>query len=756
MRIFHNRPLAFACVMAALAAVFCSGSGKSPVRLALMLIFASVAVALGVYCAVRKKSGAISATAMLTCICAAALLFSSQLFYGEQVDRLQDYAGRETEAQGVVLRREDSGGYGSRFLLHVTELDGKRTDRTVYLDVAYPSALRPGEVVRLNAGVQGEGGADSFDLSGYYPDGVCGVLLLDRAEDCTVLPESAGGWDAVRVTLFRWNDALSERLAELIGGRAGGLAAALLLGNRSYLDPQEMLRFRRAGIAHLLAISGMHVGILVAFLDGLLRAFLIPKRIRVFPVSLFFLFYIGLTGASPPTVRAVFMMFGAYLALLLFRHNDPFTTLSLTLFLILLGSPYAVADNGLWLSFCAVGAIVIFRSVIQKKLARKRKSSRGMRRRIILAGKRTVTALYLGCVVFCALLPLSAGIFGSVSAASVPMTILLSPVLSVALVMLVICMILPFPFIASIAAKPLGILLRAADFVSDREGVLLLLQDRRTLILTGLTAFLVILFAVIPLRRKILLALPFCFAVLALISARYAVPSPESGTGLTYRREKSAEFYLLTSGSEAVAIDCSDGTVSYPYALWEELQVRGCTELEELVLTHYHSSATYLLNKVCRTIKLRTLRLPEPADEEEEAIARRIAQEAEYLGIPVVRGIGQTKLADEVALSRTRRGAESEIALAFSIGETRIVCLTTPAEAFSPEALQVLSDARIFILAWHGMPQSPSTRVAVPIPPSAETVLIAPDPEQLSIENGSPDAEILRGDTLWRTVLPNP
>jgi ComEC/Rec2-related protein len=172
------------------------------------------------------------------------------------------------------------------------------------------------------------------------------------------------------------NTRLSYGLRNAIGGEVGGVGAALLLGNRSWLSEDTVLAFRRAGVSHLLALSGLHVSILIGFLELVFRKLKLPHTARAVTVPLFALGYLALSGFAVSTWRAVLMICVLYLAYLFRADYDAFTALSLTLALILAVTPYAVLDLSLWMSFLAAGSIIVFSPAVSSFLWRWKRRTR--------------------------------------------------------------------------------------------------------------------------------------------------------------------------------------------------------------------------------------------------------------------------------------------------------------------------------------------------------------------------------------------
>lgn len=137
---------------------------------------------------------------------------------------------------------------------------------------------------------------------------------------------------------------------------------AALTGDRSMLAPNTHDMFSVTGLSHILALSGLHVGILVMILSVMLLPLYLcdMRRLRtVLLIALLWAFAI-MTGLTPSVVRAVIMATVFMLSVLLQRVRAPFNSLCLAALLILLFTPHALYTIGFQLSFFAVAAILLF------------------------------------------------------------------------------------------------------------------------------------------------------------------------------------------------------------------------------------------------------------------------------------------------------------------------------------------------------------------------------------------------------------
>jgi len=158
-------------------------------------------------------------------------------------------------------------------------------------------------------------------------------------------------------------------LDQVIGQPARGLIKALLLGRRGEIEPEIVQTFRRLGLAHLLAISGLHVGLVaLAAYWVFLKILLLNERwtlrfnlrrlaavLALGPV----LFYAGLAGGRPSTLRAAVMVSVFLLAQLIEKTKDYLSALALAAWIILVLQPGAVFTPAFQLSFAAAAAIII-------------------------------------------------------------------------------------------------------------------------------------------------------------------------------------------------------------------------------------------------------------------------------------------------------------------------------------------------------------------------------------------------------------
>ncbi len=711
MQVFKNRPLALAICLFVLTAL---AAFKTPLKIKLwgMILFIFLAV-IGIllYNLKRKWQKRLSQI-ILCCLFAALALIQSLLYFDVLVKRFEERDGERITVEGYVDEVLTSGANGSRFSVKLREIDGQRTFSNVLLETDYPSALQRGDSFRLT------GTARRLADTLLYPektvlsaDGYVGAVTCEDYLDCTVLERRQG-------SLLLWvrdvRDVLSQRIEQAVGGEEGNLAVAVFLGDRSGLSGDTVLAFERGGISHLLALSGMHVSILILSLEFLLQRCRVRKQIRAITVPSVAVGYLFLTGCAASTQRAVLMICVLYLSYIVLADYDSFTALCVALFLILFSAPYAISDVSMWMSFVASAGIVIFVPAVSEWLENRFKKSY-LSKAVQKTVKGVVTALAVGAFANAAILPLSAYFFGSASLFSVVLTLVLSPVMGAALILSALSLAVPWCTpILFLSRVVLRALLQGAYRVSEIQNALVLLNGEITVALIVLLSVLLILFAVIYLKRRGWLLLPVGLSVVILgIAWSDGIPTNGELT-VTYLRREYEEALVISRGKTAVAVDLSSGSASMGRKIGQSVLESGCTELEELILTHYHPQTAGMIASLSSDIKIRALRLPLCSGEKETAIADRLEQEAEIHGISVRYGTDQVAI-DGMELRRLDRisketAIEVPVLLSLKLGEQNLVYLggNVLNSDLQAAAESEAGAAHVLILGTHGATKQPS------------------------------------------------
>ena len=144
---------------------------------------------------------------------------------------------------------------------------------------------------------------------------------------------------------------------------ARDLIVAITLGDKTDMDDGLKDAYSKAGTSHLLAVSGLHVGIIILIVECLVGLVIHPKRRRyAFATVLIAIIwgYAFLTGLAASVVRTAFMYTVYRVALLLFSKPNPIHVVSFTAFVMLVYNPFNVFDLGFQLSFSAVYSILLF------------------------------------------------------------------------------------------------------------------------------------------------------------------------------------------------------------------------------------------------------------------------------------------------------------------------------------------------------------------------------------------------------------
>lgn len=171
-----------------------------------------------------------------------------------------------------------------------------------------------------------------------------------------------------RYFLQQWRQKLLNELRQQLPGNSSPWLLALILGERSGIPKDEWEVLRRTGTNHLMAIAGLHIGMLVGLIHWLitcwwrcfpLLAIYLPRQYAASACALMVAFiYSAMAGFSIPTQRASIMLSVFVMATLSQRKVNPWHSWSLALLIILILHPLSVLNTGFWMSFLTIALII--------------------------------------------------------------------------------------------------------------------------------------------------------------------------------------------------------------------------------------------------------------------------------------------------------------------------------------------------------------------------------------------------------------
>lgn len=288
----------------------------------------------------------------------------------------------------------------------------KGLEALVYDSAMSLAEAKPGDLVSFDGAIRSADVKYGEDYDYYNSRDI--YLIVNTKSDARI--EDGGSY--IRSLPARINHAISETISRIFPADAQAFMRSLMLGDKSelYKDTSLHLAMSRAGFMHTVAVSGMHI----AFLVGLMQLLMgVTRRSSVTCILLVWVFVL-ITGCPHSAVRAGVMQTILLLAPLVRRENDPITSLSTALAVILLANPYAASGVGLQLSFAAMAGIMCFSQRLNTAFTAKLPENRLGK---LLRGILSTAAGSLSAMVFT--VPLIAIHFGSVQILS-PVTNVLS------------------------------------------------------------------------------------------------------------------------------------------------------------------------------------------------------------------------------------------------------------------------------------------------------------------------------------------
>lgn len=212
-----------------------------------------------------------------------------------------------------------------------------------------------------NAGNPGE-----FDAENYWSKKGFKYMMFVGEDQYKIIEHEEVSWFTEKLSSLR--NYLRSSLEENLKGKELAIALALILGDKSLLDSEITTSFTNTGAMHVLAVSGLHIGIIMQILMFFLSKFskLLSRKNAVIIVVIIMWIYALITGLSPSVARAVFMFSVLAFAQLTGKNHNSINSLFFTAFALMLYDPLTLYDIGFQLSFLAMLGIFLFYRQIEQ------------------------------------------------------------------------------------------------------------------------------------------------------------------------------------------------------------------------------------------------------------------------------------------------------------------------------------------------------------------------------------------------------
>lgn len=422
------------------------------------LVISVSAVACLVICLFAKRlEGRGKIAVSLLCVICACMWFSlhNTFVYKDAVG----YAGSNTQVTARIISLPERSEKGWFYTLESSEIGGEKAEYKISLFSRELLDAGPYDEISFRAELYSI--EDSQSESYYKPKGIYLQSFWHSKIEVRKAGEKPSGYYFLKAKEYAVN-----HLGTVMQGEEADLAVAMLTGDKDGLADEAVDDFKRSGLSHVMAVSGLHMSIIVIGLYKSLMLFC--RRIRWLPgivCTLVSFGYAGITGFSMSAVRSCLMIAVMLLGSAFFRRSDSLNSLGLAALIITLVNPFAVLDWSFMLSFSATLGIVLCSKYINYISGRATEKFKIKVLKYLVRTVVTAALISLAATVFC--LPVTLFFIGGVSLVFLPANLLTLYAVPVALVSAIFTF-LPWGAIpAAVCQAVCGIILKVTRWLAS-------------------------------------------------------------------------------------------------------------------------------------------------------------------------------------------------------------------------------------------------------------------------------------------------
>ena len=305
-------------------------------------------------------------TKQVICFMAISSIISNTILIFQEKRYENLYPEENISVEGIVVSNQEEREYKNRYKLNVLTVNSsdKYQSTQMYIEVKKDISFQYGDKVML----QGEFRKGSeqrntggFDYQLYLKSiHIYGTL---KVENYKKISSDNANWFEKSMNDIKL--VITQNIENLLEEQEQQIVKGFILGDTTALDEELKEKFQIANISHVLAVSGMHIVYIVIGIEIVFKKWLGKRHVK-YVVIIGLVFYMALTGYTSSIVRAGIMGMMNIVAFLVYRKNDIWTSIAISLGIILIQNPYVITGVGLQLSYLGTIGIILFNKSIKQ------------------------------------------------------------------------------------------------------------------------------------------------------------------------------------------------------------------------------------------------------------------------------------------------------------------------------------------------------------------------------------------------------
>lgn len=266
-------------------------------------------------------------------------------------------------ATAVVIKGPSEGEYNYKYTVKARTGKYKNKKFIVYINKKNKKLLEYGDLIEIKGEYSAPEVARNykgFDYSQYLK--TLNIYGTIKVEESKIINKNQ--LSPILININNIKEKMIDNANRNMPKRTANLLLGILIGERDNIQEDIIESFRTANLSHILAVSGAHTSYIILGITYLISKSKTPKRIGYIITIINLLIFIIITGASYSVVRACIMAIVVIGAKICYRKENFFTSICISLIIILIQNPFAINDIGLKLSFMGTAGIVIFNKSI--------------------------------------------------------------------------------------------------------------------------------------------------------------------------------------------------------------------------------------------------------------------------------------------------------------------------------------------------------------------------------------------------------